>query len=99
VQHLTTLYHYGEEGPRHVAAEGAWDLAPTSKYRMHFMVNFEKASVEWDLYWKPRLRVFWPDRTEEVDVGDGAGYEPEVRHLVSAIVAGRRELWPPWMRR
>jgi predicted dehydrogenase len=59
---------------------------------MHFMVNFEKASVEWDLYWKPRLRVFWPDRTEEVDVGEGAGYEPEVSHLVSRIAEGRRDL-------
>jgi predicted dehydrogenase len=36
--------------------------------------------------------VYWPDRTEEIDPGPGAGYEPEVRHLVQAIAAGRRDL-------
>ena len=71
---------------------GSVGPGPGAKYRMHFLVNFEKASVEWDLYWKPRLRVFWPDRVEEVDVGEGAGYEPEVRHLVSRIAEGRRDL-------
>jgi predicted dehydrogenase len=91
VRHLTTLYHY-KGGPSHVAAEGAWDLAPSAGFRMHFLVNFEKASVEWDLAWKPTLRVYWPDRTEEVDPGPGAGYEPEIRHLVSAIAEGRRDL-------
>ena len=59
---------------------------------MHFLVNFEKASVEWDLFWKPTLRVHWPDRTEEIDPGAGAGYEPQMRHLVRTISEGRRDL-------
>lgn len=91
-RHLTTLYHYGEGGPGHVAAEGAWDLSPSSGFRMHFLVNLEKASVEWDLSWQPTLKVHWPDRTEAIDPGVGAGYEPEIRHLVSAIAQGRRDL-------
>ena len=90
-QHLTTLYHY-PGGPSHVAAEGAWDLAPSAGFRMHFLVNFEKASVEWDLWSKPTLRVHWPDRTEPIDPGAGAGYEAEVKHLVGAIAEGRRTL-------
>jgi predicted dehydrogenase len=95
--HLTTLYHYpgggrATAGPSHVAAEGAWDLSPSAAFRMHFLVNFEKASVEWDLSWKPTLRVHWPDRTEAIDPGPGAGYEPEVKHLVRAIAEGRRDL-------
>jgi predicted dehydrogenase len=94
VRHQTTLYHYGPGGPSHVAAEGAWDLAPSAGFRMHFLVNFERASVEWDLFWKPTLRVYWPDRTETIDPGGGggAGYEPEIRHLVTAIAEGRRNL-------
>jgi predicted dehydrogenase len=36
--------------------------------------------------------VYWPERVEEVDCGAGAGYEPEIRHFVSAIAEGRRDL-------
>lgn len=91
-QHLTTLYHYGEAWPMHVAAEGAWDLAPSAGFRMRFLVNFERASVEWDLSWQGELRVHRAEGTETVSVGSGAGYEPEIRHLVETIAAGRKDL-------
>ncbi len=91
-QHLTTLYHYDDEWPMHIAAEGAWDLAPSAGFRMRFLVNFERASVEWDLSWTPTLRVHRAEGTETIDPGAGMGYEPEIRHLVETIAAGRRDL-------
>ncbi|MCC6676143.1 MAG: Gfo/Idh/MocA family oxidoreductase [Phycisphaerales bacterium] len=90
-QHLTTLYHYGD-APSHIIAEGAWDLAPSSGFRMRYLVNFERATAEFDLTHPTPVRLHRESGTEAVDVGPLTGYDGEIRHLVSVIGAGSRDI-------
>lgn len=90
-QHQTTLYH-GLAGPRHLVAEGAWDLAPSSGFRMRYLVNFERATAEFDLTHVTPLRLHREGGTEVIDVGALTGYDGEVRHIVSLITVGSRQL-------
>ncbi len=90
-QHLTTLYHF-DHGPRHIAAEGAWDLTPTAGFRMKFLVNFEHATAEFDIGHATPLRLHRPAGTEPVQLDPLSGYDGEVRHLLAAIASGRRDL-------
>lgn len=90
-QHLTTLYHYGDGAPP-VTAEGAWDLAPAAGFRMRYLVNFERATAEFDLTGPVPLRLHRESGTEAVEVGPLAGYDGEIRHLVAKIAAGRRDI-------
>ncbi|MBL8763754.1 MAG: Gfo/Idh/MocA family oxidoreductase [Phycisphaerae bacterium] len=86
-EHLTALYRF-ESGPAHVVAEAAWDLAPTAGFRMRFLVNFERASVEFDLARSPALTVHAPSGSEPVAFPDAHGYDPQMRHFIS-LIAGR----------
>jgi len=90
-QHLTTLYHYGQSPP-HIAAEGAWDLAPTAGFRMRYLVNFERATAEFDLTHPTPARLHRESGTDVIDTGPLTGYDMEIRHLVSVIAAGSRDI-------
>ncbi len=99
--HVTTLYHYsGADAPVHVAAEGAWDLAPGAGFRMRFLVNFERGTAEFDLArppTSPALVLHTAEGSSAVEPTSAAGrvktgYDGEVRHLLEAISSGRGEL-------
>lgn len=97
--HVSTLYRYEDAGsPVHVVAEGAWDLAPGAGFRMRFVVNFERATAEFDLArapLSPALVLHTAEGTSAVEPtvpGIATGYDGEVRHLLSAITSGSREL-------
>ena len=88
--HITTQYVYSQ-GPSHVVAEGAWDLAPGAGFRMRYLINCERATLEFDLSKTPMAMVHHADRSEPmVDEGRAAlsGYDGEVRQFVRAIEAG-----------
>jgi predicted dehydrogenase len=82
--HVTTLYHF-ENGPSHVAAEGAWDLAPAAGFRMRFLVNFERGTAEFDLSRTPSLVLHTAAGTQPVPLESGTGYDGEVRHVLNVI--------------
>lgn len=84
LSHLTTQYTYSS-GPGHITAEGAWDLAPSAGFRMRFLVNFERATAEFDISATPWLRLHMQDRSEDVVLSAGTGYDGQVRHLLEAI--------------
>ncbi|MBM3976716.1 MAG: Gfo/Idh/MocA family oxidoreductase [Planctomycetes bacterium] len=86
--HMTTQYRYGPRGPRHVTAEGAWDLAPSAGFRMRFLVACERATLEWDLARAGELCVHGADGTRKVALAAQTGYDGEVRHLLDAIASG-----------
>ncbi len=88
LMHVSTQYRF-ENGPVHVVAEGAWDLAPAAGFRMRYLVNFERATAEFDLSKDPAAVLHGPDGTAPIPVGSGTGYEGQVRALVQAIAAGK----------
>ncbi len=88
LMHISTQYRFAT-GPVHVVAEGAWDLAPSAGFRMRFLVNFERATAEFDLSKDPAAVLHGPEGTTPIPVGPGNGYEGQVRALVQAIASGR----------
>lgn len=86
-QHLTASYHFAD-GPNHVTAEGAWDLAPKAGFRMRYLVNFEHATADFDFARKPALLLHTADGSEEVALPPLSAYDLEVRHLIDVIERG-----------
>ncbi len=91
VFHHTTHYQI-PDGPQHVTAEGAWDLAPGAGFRMRYLVNFEHATADFDLSRTPQLLVHTSERTSPVELSTLSGYDLEIRHFLDAINEGRRDL-------
>ncbi|MBS0196102.1 MAG: Gfo/Idh/MocA family oxidoreductase [Planctomycetes bacterium] len=89
--HVTTLYKF-DAGPAHVSAEGAWDLSPAAGFRMRYVVNFERATAEFDLSKPKPLTLHTADASTPVDLSPLSGYDGEVRHLLMAIAHGSRDL-------
>lgn len=92
LDHLTTLYHYGD-GPVHVVAEGGWDHAPGFPFTMSFVVIFAGGTVSYRMGADPELTLARGDadaeaEAEAVSVAPWAGYDGEVRHLLD-VIAGR----------
>lgn len=90
-EHLTCLYRYAA-GPRHVTAEGAWDLSPAAGFRMRYLVTFEHATAEFDLAREHRLMLHRADSSEPVPLSPLTGYDYEVRHVLDAVVNGSTTL-------
>lgn len=88
-EHVTTLYHYGDDGPSEVTATGSWALPPTAGFRMRYLAVFERGAAEYDLAADPPLVLHGPERTSPVPIGTGAGYDGEVRHLAEVLVRRR----------
>jgi predicted dehydrogenase len=85
--HITTQYRF-TNGPTHIAAEGAWDLAPNAGFRMRYMVNFERATAEFDLARPEPLVVHTADASTPVKLEAITGYDGQVRALLRAISGG-----------
>lgn len=80
--HIVTVYDYG--GTSLIAAEGAWEYAPTFKFSMTFRVALEKATLE--LGADGRLTLHGMDGSSKaIPVPDGDGYVHELRHFIDCI--------------
>jgi predicted dehydrogenase len=88
VDHVTTLYFFDGQGPRHVTAEGGWDHAPGFAFRMQYVVVFEDATAEFDSARDPRLALFKDGAASPVPLAAGSGYDGQLRAFVAAIAAG-----------
>lgn len=88
LDHVTTLYHFGageSRAPLHVVAEGAWDHTPGFSFRMRFIVVFEGGTADYDLGRTPQLLLCRDGKQETIALEAGAGYDFQVREVVSAI--------------
>ncbi|MFO0835868.1 MAG: Gfo/Idh/MocA family oxidoreductase [Phycisphaerales bacterium] len=86
LDHVTTLYHFGgANAPAHVVAEGAWDHTPGFSFRMRFIVVFERGTADFDLGRTPQLLLCRDGKQETIPLEAGAGYDFQVREVVSAI--------------
>lgn len=91
LDHVTTLYRYGS-GPSHVVAEGGWDHTPGFPFKMRFVVAFEKATAEFDSGREPPLVLACGGEINPVPLDSISGWDLEIRHMVSTISEGKREL-------
>lgn len=82
--------HYEVAGGALVHAEGAWCMTPGFGFNMSYTVNFERATVDYDL-------ARGADALKVAEAGQGSrvlkldqpdGYVGELRHFAEAIAAG-----------
>jgi predicted dehydrogenase len=88
--HTTFRYHTGPAAHALVTAEGGWSVAPSGGFRMKYLLNFEKATIEFDLSKDPTVTVYHADRAEPMSFACLGGYDLEVRHLIECITHDRR---------
>jgi predicted dehydrogenase len=89
IDHVCTLYRY--PGGPVVTAEGSWTQCPGFGFNMAFTVNFERATVDFDLArGAEAFRLFQPGApTATLKLDGGDGYIGELKHFVESIAAGR----------
>lgn len=91
LDHVVTSYRC-RGGPARIVAEGGWDQAPGFGFRMRYIVVFEKATADFDIGREPQLLLSRDGKVEALPLDPIVGYDGEIRHLLGAIHAGRREL-------
>ncbi len=88
IDHVVALLQY--PGGPVVSAEGSWGMAGGFPFTMAFTVNFERATVDFDLSrGDQRLRVSQDGKSQTVTLDRPDGYVGEIRHLVEAIQSKR----------
>jgi predicted dehydrogenase len=89
IDYLVT--HYRVAGGATIHAEGGWIMNEGFGFNMAYRVNFENATVSYDLSrGADALRVFEkgrPPQTIQVPAGDG--YDGELRHMIQSIQANK----------
>jgi predicted dehydrogenase len=88
LDHLTTQFLY-DDVPL-VTADGGWSLAAGFNFQMHYLVNFENATAEFDLSRDEPLKVTADGKVEAIDCGPGYGYEHELRYFIDCVKNGRK---------
>lgn len=81
--HVTAAYGY-QDGPVQVVAEGGWDHDPAFGFRMLFRVNFERATVEFDLDQEQPLAIHADGQTQRPALDSISGWDGEIRAFVRA---------------
>jgi predicted dehydrogenase len=84
LMHVTGVYGYAD-GPRHVVAEAAWDQQAGFGFRMRCVVNFERATMEFDSLRDPPLVVIQGENATSVVESRGDGYAEELRGFLEAV--------------
>lgn len=89
IDHVVTLYHYAD-GPV-LSAEGSWAMAPGHPFEMSFVVNFEGATVDYNVRrGRNALRLYVPGvPPTDLQMEEGDGYVGELKHLQTCIQMGQ----------
>jgi predicted dehydrogenase len=91
IDHVVTQYRVASGAI--VSAEGSWALTKGFGFTMSYLVNFERATAEYDLARgaADALRICEAGQTARVVKCDGPdGFVGELTHLIAAIQTGRR---------
>ncbi len=88
IDHVVTDYLF-DDGPT-VSAEGGWSMTPGFGFKMAYHVNFENATVDYDITRTDELlRLFEKDKDKRIiDCGEEDGYVLELRHFLQSIEKG-----------
>jgi predicted dehydrogenase len=89
IDHVVAMYQF--ENGATVSAEGSWAMAEGFGFNMAFTVNFERATVDYDLArGAEAMRLFVPGKpAESIKPEGGDGYVGELRHFLECIRVGR----------
>jgi len=86
--HVVALFQYS--GGPVVSAEGSWAMAEGFGFNMAFTVNFERATVDFDLSrGADALKVSTAGTTTVIKLSQPDGYVGELRHFVECVSAGQ----------
>ena len=86
--HVMALFRY-PTGPV-VSAEGSWAMAEGYGFNMAFTVNFEKATVDFDLArGSDAFKVASEGQSKVLNLGQPDGYVGELQHFLESIQQGR----------
>ncbi len=86
--HVITEYLY-DRGPAVVSAEGSWCMADGFAFTMRYTVNFEQATVDFEVGRTPQLLLHRDGKTETID-RPGDGYEREIAYFLDCVRSGRK---------
>lgn len=87
-EQVTTIYRVGgQDGPL-VTATGGWAQQPSFGFRMRYLANFERATIEFDL--TRGVTISNEDGSRPLDCGSHNGYEEQVRRFL-AVVRGEEK--------
>lgn len=87
INHVMANFGYSNEVM--VSAQGGWMRAGDFPFTMRYVVEFEHATVRFDLADNPALSVFDVDGVSHPKLADEDGYLGEVRSFLSCIADGR----------
>ena len=90
VDHVFTDYRYDVPDAPGVTAEGGWAMADGFPFNMQYTVNFEQATVVFDLSASEPLTLYHEGKAQPIDLPKGMGYEHEIRYFIECIAAGRQ---------
>ena len=87
VDHVVTQYEVASGAIVH--AEGSWAMSPGFGFSMAYTVNFERATVDYDMVRGPEaLKVFENAKAEVIACAGPDGYVREVEHVLGQIQSG-----------
>jgi len=86
--HIVTEYLY-DRGPAVVNAEGSWCMADGFSFTMRYTVNFETATVDFDISREHALVVSSGGSAAHIDL-PGDGYEGEIAYFVDCVRTATR---------
>lgn len=89
IDHVLAQYRF-KNGPM-VSAEGSWSMTPGFGFNMSYTVNFDRATVDYDLArGDDSLKLFEEDREPKIlKLDEPDGYVGQISHLLKSIEAGK----------
>lgn len=85
VDHVLTQYLFGDDPARLVSAEGSWTLADGFGFRMQYLVNFERATADFDIARSPTLLLHGNGKSEPIAVPATDGYAGELAYFIECV--------------
>ncbi|MCA9187522.1 MAG: Gfo/Idh/MocA family oxidoreductase [Pirellulaceae bacterium] len=88
IDHIVTQYHY-DDVPL-VMAEGSWSMAAGFTFNMSYTVNFEQATLAYDLGRPEPLQIYREGTAQTMPVDAVMGYDLEIDYFLDCIERGKR---------
>jgi predicted dehydrogenase len=89
LDHIVTQYIY-DNGPT-VTTTGSWANSPGTPFTMLYHVQFEKATINFDMSRPQTLMSYYDDKAEPIELPEKiSGYIGELRYFVDCVASGRK---------
>lgn len=88
VDHIST--RYAVDGVPLVRAEGSWAMADGFSFRMQYIVNFEKATAEFDSSAEDALKLSEGGESKAIEIDPAMGYDHEIAYFLDCVKNNRK---------